>query len=233
MTAYTIFPCGDQAITIQFGNEIIPSIHRRLMDMKYHLEAKPLDGLLDIIVAYTSLTIIYDSVQVHSHYKQSPYSYIKQQLEEAYKLASFKKDSASSIKRIPVCYDDSFGLDLKAIASAKKISTEEVIQLHTANTYHVFMVGFLPGFPYMASISEKLVMPRKTKPRSQVPAGSVGIAGLQTGIYPVVSPGGWQILGRTPITLFNKEKDLPVLLEPGDDVQFYPISKEEFLTYSL
>ncbi|MBT1704383.1 5-oxoprolinase subunit PxpB [Chryseosolibacter indicus] len=231
MASYKIFPCGDQGITIQFGNQIISGIHQRLIEIKHIFEFEPFVGLRDVIVAYSSLTIIYDSFRVSQYYKQSSYQYVKQKLEEVCNLSSAKAESSSPLKRIPVCYNESFGLDLKTIASSKKLSVEEVIELHTTTTYHVFMIGFLPGFPYMASINEKLVMPRKTKPRQQIPAGSVGIAGLQTGIYPVISPGGWQILGRTPLSLFSKEKDNPVLLRPGDDVQFYPITKDEFIAY--
>jgi inhibitor of KinA len=141
-----------------------------------------------------------------------------------------QNDSTSELINIPVCYDPEFGPDLENLAREKNITTEDVIRIHTSKPYRVFMLGFLPGFAYMGEVDERISMSRKNQP-VPVAAGSVGIAGKQTGIYPLLSPGGWQIIGRTPVHLFNKEKEQTTLLKAGDRVQFIPVSKNEFTRY--
>jgi len=140
-------------------------------------------------------------------------------------------DSAQ-IMEIPVCYENDFGLDLQEIADFHDIDTESVIRLHTAPVYDVYMIGFVLGFPYLGGLDEKLYTPRKKSPRKVVPAGSVGIADRQTGIYPIQSPGGWQILGRTPVRLFDLERKNPFFLEMGDKVRFTAITRAEFESYT-
>jgi inhibitor of KinA len=137
----------------------------------------------------------------------------------------------SRLIRIPVCYAEAYAPDLASLAALHGISSEEVIAIHSAARYRVYMIGFLPGFPYMATVDKKIQTPRLAKPRTRVSAGAVGIAGAQTGIYPSDSPGGWQLIGQTPLKLFDVAKDNPVLLQPGDEVQFYPISIEAFKTF--
>jgi inhibitor of KinA len=130
--------------------------------------------------------------------------------------------------KIPVCYEAAFAPDLAELATEKNLTTDEVIRLHTNTVYRVYMIGFLPGFPYMGKVDGRMATPRRSSPRTSIPAGSVGIAGEQTGIYPLSSPGGWNIIGRTPIRLFDKDRPEPVLLQPGDAVQFYSITEDEF-----
>ena len=137
-------------------------------------------------------------------------------------------ETIPDLVRIPVCYDDEFAIDLRWIAEQKNLTREEIVHLHSSRQYRVYMLGFLPGFPYMGEVNEKIVVRRKPEPK-QILAGSVGIAGKQTGIYPLNSPGGWQIIGRTPRKLFDQDALLPVSLNAGDQVEFYPISKEEFV----
>jgi inhibitor of KinA len=129
---------------------------------------------------------------------------------------------------VPVCYDESVGSDLAFVASHNKLAIQEVIEIHTAAVYKVYMLGFLPGFAYMATVDERIVTPRKQIPSQNILPGSVGIAGKQTGIYPVQSPGGWQIIGQTPLQLFDAEKEKPTFFQPGDEVQFYSITLDEF-----
>jgi inhibitor of KinA len=138
--------------------------------------------------------------------------------------------TASRKIRVPVCYDDAFGPDLAAVATAHGLPVPEVIDLHTSRPYYVYLIGFLPGFAYMGSVDERIATPRRSSPRTMVAAGSVGIAGEQTGIYPFDSPGGWQLLGRTPLRLFDASRSEPALLQPGDEVQFYPIDIAEYNT---
>jgi len=134
----------------------------------------------------------------------------------------------NKVIEIPVCYDKDFGIDLERVAQHTQISIHEIIQIHTSKTYHVYMLGFLPGFAYMGIVDERISTPRLITPRTNVAAGSVGITGSQTGIYPLDSPGGWNILGRTPIQLFNAGKEQPCLLQPGNTVKFISITKAAF-----
>ncbi len=135
---------------------------------------------------------------------------------------------AKKLVHIPVCYEPSLGPDLELVASEKQLAIEEIIRLHSGRAYRVYMIGFLPGFPYMAAVDDRIVMSRKNKPRAVIPAGSVGLAGLQTGIYPLDSPGGWQIIGRTPVKLFDKDNTNFLRINAGDAVQFYAVSRTEF-----
>jgi inhibitor of KinA len=137
------------------------------------------------------------------------------------------EDEAREIQ-VPVCYSGRFAPDMQLLCKQKGLSTEEVVHLHCSRIYRVYMLGFLPGFTYMGKVDERIAIERKERPRSEVPAGSVGIAGVQTGIYPMDSPGGWQIIGRTPLQLFTKQSEHPVLFAPGDRVKFYSISENEF-----
>ena len=224
----TIFPLGDSALTINFGsiinNEINNKVHAlfSLLKQENHLAIK------DVIPAYASLTIVYDVVQIKKLTAGSAYKYMKNMAENAFDNLSVNHKTTSRVIEIPVCYDPSFGFDLEEMSIAKNTSYEEIIQLHLSKKYRVYMIGFLPGFPYMGSVEERIATPRKNIPRTKIPAGSVGIAGEQTGIYSLDSPGGWNIIGRTPINLFNTALDQPCLLQPGDMVNFISISLEDF-----
>jgi inhibitor of KinA len=230
MPKYAIFPLGDQAVTFSLGNTIQIENHRKVMAMLHWLQQHPFPGMLDIVVAYNSITVVYDLYSLRSNEKtDSGSDYVRVQLLEAYHQADVHQGvAASGIKRIPVCYEAPFAPDMEYMMKEKSLSHDRVIALHTGRNYQVYMIGFLPGFPYMAEVDPQLHVPRKPKPRRRVEAGSVGIAGVQTGIYSVVSPGGWQIIGRTPLRLFDRETDPPVILEPGDQVQFYNITSGEF-----
>jgi inhibitor of KinA len=153
--------------------------------------------------------------------------------DHAYRHAAITIDRPkTSIIEIPVCYHPSFALDMEIISGSTQLSTKEIIRLHTDVEYTVYMIGFLPGFPYMGFVDDRIAFGRKSTPRAMVPAGSVGIAGKQTGIYPLDSPGGWQIIGRTPLTLFEPRRDPPVALEPGGTVRFFEVSLAEFESMS-
>lgn len=233
MNEYTIFPIGDSASTIDFGNYIREALNKKVMAMQFWLQRHPFEGLKDIIIAYSSLSVIYDATQVKNRYKpeRTVFDFIRHRLTEAYEnSAIIERDTI--IKRIPVCYDSSVALDLAFVAREKQLPVEDIIRLHMSKVYRVYMIGFQPGFPYMASIDDRLTIPRKEKPRAFVPSGSVGLAGSQTGIYPVDSPGGWQIIGRTPMKLFNKFKANTLIIKPGDRVQFYEINLKEFTRLS-
>jgi inhibitor of KinA len=190
--------------------------------------AHPFSGQLDIIVAYSSLTIIYDPAAARKSLPAAStvFEQVKLQLAAAFEKSVLQQEGEAPIVRIPVCYAAEFAPDMRSLASEKGLSIQEIIDLHTAPVYRVYTIGFLPGFCYLASLDDKLVTARKQAP-VPVAAGSVGIAGAQTGIYPMNSPGGWNIIGRTPIQLFNATSEELVKLKPGDRVQFYSISKKE------
>lgn len=221
-----IYPLGDHALTIELGNTIDEKINHQVLSLFHFLQQKKITGIKDIIPAYSSVTLVYDTIAIKEKHP-SAYQFIKQQIKPAIK--EFKPDYTSSrLIEIPVCYDVSLGIDLKKMAAQKQIPVEEIIQLHSSKTYRVFMIGFLPGFAYMGSVDEKIIMPRKAQPRTNVVAGSIGIAGKQTGIYPFDSPGGWNIIGQTPVKLFDAARKDPVYLQAGDEVKFIFISIEKF-----
>jgi inhibitor of KinA len=226
---------GDSAITLDFGNFIDEKINQNIIKLFYYLQKDPLPGMIEVLPAYSSLTIYYDPFQVKkiSHQSKTSYELIAEQLEKRIQTPLEEENNIARLIKIPVCYDKEFGLDLELIANEKHISAEDVIQIHLSKTYHVYMLGFLPGFSYMGLVDERIEMPRKLQPRLRVEPGSVGITGRQTGIYPLPSPGGWQIVGRTPLKLFetNSNDEAACLLKPGDDVIFYSITIDEFKSY--
>jgi inhibitor of KinA len=230
---YTIFPLGDAAATIDFGNVIDESINSYVLALFHSLNENHIPGITELSPAYSSLTVYYDIMTVRKRYPlyKSAFDSIKEIITE--KLAEPVKDAAfkREFVKIPVCYDAEFALDAEELGKTKNINMDDLIRIHTAKTYTVYMLGFLPGFTYMGKLDNEISMPRKVNPRPRVEAGSVGIAGQQTGIYPLPSPGGWQIIGRTPLRLFNADNNDFTLLKPGDQVQFYSISKDEFNSY--
>lgn len=185
--------------------------------------------MIEAVPAYSSLTVYYDMISVKKkiHEAETAFEWIKKQLEEKLMQAPPQEETQERSIRIPVCYEKQFAMDIQHLAATNNISIEEIIQLHISKPYKVFMLGFLPGFAYMGEVDEKLIISRKPQPVN-IEAGSVGIAGKQTGIYPLASPGGWQIIGRTPVKLFDALEEEPTLLRTGDTVQFYPVSTNEF-----
>jgi inhibitor of KinA len=229
---YSIFSIGDSAATIDLGNRIDIGLNRKVMAMqKWFLENR-FEGLRDIITAYSSLSVLYDPVLLRTlHPEHSAFDYIKEKLRSAFEQCGAYPSENQEVIRIPVCYGTEFGFDLFWLSEQKGLSIHDIIKLHTAITYRVFMIGFLPGFSYMGEIDDLLVTPRKNKPVI-VPYGSVAIDGTQTGIYPVTCPGGWYVLGRTPIRLFDPMAAQPVKFNTGDQVQFFGISAEEYRHYT-
>lgn len=231
---YKIFPLGDAAACIDLGNRIDAGLNRKVIAMNNWLRRNPFEGLKDTVIAYSSLSIYYDPINLRNKNKSvsTAFEFVRQNLETAYQESVAIEENNNDIIRIPVCYSNDFGIDMEFLVKEKNISREEIIHLHTSKIYRVYMIGFLPGFSYLGQIDEKLMMPRKLKP-VPVAAGNVGIAGSQTGIYPLDTPGGWQIIGRTPLKLFEANAACPVVLGIGNQVQFYEISKEEFEKINL
>jgi inhibitor of KinA len=223
---------SESVATIDFGNLVNEEINKKAIDLFSHLSRFPLEGMIDAIPAYSSVTIYFDIALLRK--KVSPRKKIYEWIyEELHKLMlnEFKNvQTDKNLVRIPVCYEDEYAIDLPWIAEKRNIVPGEIIRLHTSKQYRVYMLGFLPGFAYMGEVEEQIAVPRKPQPQA-ISAGSVGITGRQTGIYPLHSPGGWQIVGRTPLKMFDKDKDELCLLKAGDYVEFYPITKNEFENY--
>lgn len=223
-------PLGDSALMVELGDAINESTHRRVQAAWRALAAEPLPGVSEAVPAYTSVTVFYDPWRVVQagapEHEVIPWltARIKERLKDPPKSAKAKTRTVE----IPVCYGGDFGPDLGRVAAQAKMFPDEVVKRHSAATYLVYLIGFAPGFPYLGGLPKQLATPRHAKPRMTVPPGSVGIAGEQTGIYPQSTPGGWNLIGRTPLKLFRPEANPPVLLQAGDEVKFKAITPEEF-----
>ncbi|MBX3739152.1 MAG: 5-oxoprolinase subunit PxpB [Candidatus Didemnitutus sp.] len=225
-----ITPVGDSALRIELGERIDEATSQRVHAACAALDAAAIPGLTELVPAYTTVTAHYDVPAAVA--AGAPVDDIAGWLSARAELALGKLSGKSARKaanvEIPVCFGGEFGPDLARVAAHAKLSPEEVVKRHAAAHYTVALVGFSPGFPYLIGLPPVLATPRLAQPRAQVPAGSVGIAGGQTGVYPLATPGGWNLIGRTPLRLFRPEQNPPVLLQPGDRVRFRAITREEF-----
>lgn len=219
-----IYNIHDQAITIEFAAEISDATNMQVIAMQHAIESSPIKGFIEAVPAYGSLTIYFHE-QVSAETVRSWLSDLSAQVTNTSLATEGKQIS------IPVCYDPLFGLDLPWVASHLNLSMESIIDLHTSIAYRVYMIGFIPGFPYMGTLPTALEVPRKQTPSMNIPAGSVAIAGKQTGIYPAEVPGGWQVIGRTPLRMFDPSASPCSFLNAGDIVQFKPITLEAFNQY--
>jgi inhibitor of KinA len=212
----TCTPASDQSLLVSFGDVITPEAHAEVVRLLRMLEADPIDGVRNLHPAYCSLLIRFDPLRVDHEI-----------LESAVRDCVERFDSVVSVEprtiEIPIRYGDEFGPDLENVAKLHSISPENVVELHASATYTVYFLGFVPGFAYLGGLPEKIATPRLQTPRKQVPRGSLGIAGNQTGIYPCSTPGGWQIIGRTPLEMFRPNRENMSLLSIGDRVRFVPL----------
>ena len=212
---------GDAALTVEFGNEIDPSVNDMVIAFADLLRVEAWEGVTDIVPTYRSVTIHLDPHTLDVNR-------LSDMLLQLRRSTSQHSAPSGTLHTIPVRYGGESGPDLEDVASFGNLSIAEAIRLHSSVTYRVYMLGFSPGFPYLGSVPAPIAMSRLVTPRSKVPAGSVGIAGRQTGIYPTATPGGWRLIGRTPTALYCPTRDRPFLLGPGDLVRFEPITREEF-----
>lgn len=217
---FRILPFGDAAVTIEFGEQIDPAINERVIAFAETLRSQKWKGLLDVVPTYRSVTIHVDPLCLDVDTLSERLLSLPMTAEHA--TASGREHS------IPVLYGGEAGPDIQDVAAFAKLSVAETIQLHASVRYRVYMLGFSPGFPYLGLVPDVIAMPRLPTPRTSVPAGSVGIAGRQTGIYPISTPGGWRLIGRTPVALYPRHGAARFLLHPGDLVRFEPISVQEF-----
>ncbi len=227
---YSIYSVGDTGLTICFGNGIEDEVYRQVQIALSKLKSNPPSGWLDIIPAYTSITIIYKLTN-YSTYKVSVFEVVKREVEERLIESDDFEIATTRLLNIPICFDSKFALDKIRLEQFANTSFEHLIDIFLSQTYNVYLLGFLPGFPYMASVDKQIAAPRLASPRKLVEAGSVGIAGEQTGIYPLNSPGGWNIIGRTPLRIIDIESSTPTFFQPGDRVRFFLITLEDFFTF--
>ena len=218
-----IIPLGDNAVTIDFGNVISVDLNRRVISLAEHLTANPFPGFIEAVPAYSSLAVFYDLLETLNAFpdRHTAFDAVRDV------IAAIDADKISSTEdrlvEIPVDFGPDAALDLDELADRAGMSMTDAIEMFTSRLYRVYMLGFLPGFAYMGEVDERIAAPRRQSPRLKVPKGSVGIAGRQTGIYPLESPGGWQIIGCTDAELFTPNAESPCLLQPGDNVRFVKI----------
>jgi inhibitor of KinA len=226
-----VHPVNENTLTICVGDSIDREINNRVFKIYHQLLKNRHAWWLDIIPAYATISIVYDVLAIRKQHV-SAFDWMKTQIETL--VQDIPEGNAVPLRhvQVPVCYDAAFAWDAERIRQEKNISMDELVSLHTSKVYHVFMIGFLPGFAYMGSVDPRIAIPRIPTPRTKVPVGSVGIAGEQTGIYPLESPGGWNIIGKTPLKIFDQEAATPVLFRPGDQVTFTPIAKKEYDSFN-
>jgi inhibitor of KinA len=230
-----ILPFGESAILIEFGQGIHPEIHHRVKVLTEYLDTYPLPGMIEYVSAFSSVTIFYNPLEVKKMHVERiegqvllSFEILAPLLREIIAELGDGVDYTPRTVEIPVCYGGEFGLDLEYVAEYNKLTVDEVIRIHASSQYLVYMIGFAPGFPYLGGMPEAIATPRRQSPRMSIPAGSVGIAGMQTGVYPIATPGGWQLIGNTPLELFRPHENPPSLLQSGDCIRFYPISRKEY-----
>ena len=213
------FPAGDQALVVELGNKIDPLTNGRVRNLMDAIEAAKVKGVFDLVPTYRSILVYYDPMRTSSSTLPSNIIYLYLYLEDQ------AVDEPRTVE-IPTLYGSEYGPDLEFVAEHAGLTPQEVIDIHSAADYLVYMMGFSPGFPYLGGLSEQLATPRLETPRLEIPAGSVGIAESQTGVYPVASPGGWRLRGRSPLRMFDAEAEPPSRLAAGDYVRFVPIASE-------
>lgn len=218
---YSFTPLGDQAIVIEVGTEINEDVQNQVRTISSLLESRPPGWMIEFIPAFTTVSVFYNPAEALYETVEAELLELLQQTAEA---SSYEPRTIE----IPVCYGGEYGPDLEFVARHNKLTEKEVIEIHTSGTYSVYMIGFAPGFPFLGGMSEKIAAPRRDSPRLRIPERTVGIAGQQTGVYPIETPGGWRLIGRTPIPLFLPENDPPSLLQAGDQVVFRQISENEY-----
>jgi inhibitor of KinA len=221
MSDLRIVPAGDAALLVEFPARIDPAVSSRAVALARAIKSRCAASVRDIVVGYSSVTVYFDPLHLDA-------TALEADLRQAALALPDRATEDGALIDVDVCYGGEFGPDLADVAAFAKATEDEVIRLHSATTYRVYLVGFVPGFPYMASVHPRLALPRRTTPRTRVPAGSVAIAAGQTGIYPIETPGGWHLIGRTGVKPYDASRAKPFLFRPGDHVRFHPVDRIEF-----
>jgi KipI family sensor histidine kinase inhibitor len=217
----TYLPAGDRALSVEFGNAISRDISSRVRAFYMAIEGQGVPGVLELVPTYRAILVYYDPLVV-------AYSDLVDRLESLEAAQAAAPPSAPAIVEIPTVYGGEYGPDLEHVSQHCGLPQDEVVRIHAGTDYLIYMMGFTPGFPYLGGMSERIATPRLQTPRTIIPAGSVGIAEKQTGVYPIESPGGWQLIGRTPVRLFEPGRDPPVMVEAGDYLRFVPVTEDTF-----
>ena len=220
-----IFSLGETALTVEFGTAIAEDLNKKAIALSEHFLKHPFPGFIESVPAYASATIFFDPIAVRGNFGQfdTAFDAVSDITLTAMATSQESKEALHRIVEIPVRFDTDNNFDLEFVANSNGLSAVDVVEIFTSTVYRVYMLGFLPGFSYMGEVDERIATPRKETPRTHVPAGSVGIAGRQTGIYSLASPGGWQIIGRTDVEMFTPNAASPCYLRPGDSVSFVAI----------
>ena len=221
MDKLKFLPVGDSAISIEFSKEISEETNKKIRALSKMIGEANIGGVVETTPAFCCLTIYFNPLEISA-------SKLRNKVLKLYKNYKDISTTKKKVFLIPVCYEGDFAPDLDSVCSITGLDKDEVINLHTSTNYPIYMLGFLPGFPYLGGMSEKLECKRLDTPRTQIVEGSVGIGGKQTGIYPLSSPGGWRIIGRTPVKVYDKFRNPPVLYKAGDYIRFFKITQEEF-----
>ena len=221
MSAFRIVPAGESALIVEFEERIDPDVNARTIACAEAIQAARLAGVRDVVPTYRSVAVYFDPLRTDG---EALMQRLQQEAEQPLPPCAVAREPV----RLPVCYGGELGPDLAGVASFAGIQEADVVRVHAGGTYRVFMLGFVPGFAYLGIVDQRIAMPRHATPRVRVPAGSVGIAGVQTGVYSADTPGGWQLIGRTPVKPFDPSRDDPFLMKAGDAVQFYPIDRAEY-----
>lgn len=221
MTSFRIVSAGDAALTVEFEERIDPAINAQAIAVARAIHAAAIGGVRDVVPTYRTVTVFFDPLRTDCDALQAS---LEREAAHPAPAVAPRRDPL----RIPVCYGGELGPDLAEVAAFGHLEEADVVRLHTARLYRVFMLGFLPGFAYLGLVDGQIAAPRRSPPRVRVPRGAVGIAGFQTGIYPAETPGGWRLIGRTPLRPFDPGRPDPFLMEAGDSVQFYPIDRGEY-----
>lgn len=212
---------GDSAVCVEFGNEISPEINKKIRAFKIAVEKSDIPGIVETVPTYRSLL-------VHYHPEVIGFQALTEEFDKLMGSLSSIPIPPPTVIEIPVLYGGEMGPDIENVAEHNHKTVEEVIKIHTSEEYLIYMIGFIAGFPYLGGMSKEIATPRLKSPRVKIEGGSVGIAGEQTGIYPVASPGGWQLIGRTPLKLYDADREKPVLLEAGQYIKFAAVTEEEY-----